>query len=63
MMVLNCLLGTETYPEREQAPDNEGASDGAFSRMSGSQRATEHRNCQAPAPQSVQFTFSIPEST
>ena len=42
MMALSRLLGTETYPGREQAPDNEGASDGAFSRMSGSQRATVH---------------------
>lgn len=40
MMVLDRLFGTETYLGREQALDNEGASDGAFSRMSGSQRAT-----------------------
>ncbi len=62
-MVLNCLSGTETYPEREQVLDNEGAFDGAFSRMSGSQQATVHFGRQARAPQGVQYACRIPEST
>ena len=63
MMVLNRLSGTKTYPERGQAPDNEGASGGVFSRMSDSQRATLHFDRQAHVPQDVAYTCRIPEST